>query len=134
MIEFNEKEIEFLNSLEGARISTSHDDIPHVKPVSFVLDKNTIIIATDYETRTYKNLKMNPNASVVIDIYKSGGHKAVVIQGKTEIIENGEVFKRLYDIFFEKFEWVRREPWKENEAPFLKIIPNNKVSWGLDTR
>lgn len=63
------------------------------------MDKNTIIIATDYETRTYKNLKMNPNASVVIDIYKSGGHKAVVIQGKTEIIENGEVFKRLYDIF-----------------------------------
>ncbi|MFB5632484.1 MAG: pyridoxamine 5'-phosphate oxidase family protein [Nitrosopumilus sp.] len=134
MTEFSEKEKEFLNSLEEARISTSHDDIPHVKPVSFVLDKNAIIIATDYETRTYKNLKTNLNTSVVIDIYKSGGHKAVLIQGKAEVVENGEEFKRLYDIFFEKFEWVRRDPWKENEAPFLKIIPNNKVSWGLNTK
>ncbi|MHA7734912.1 pyridoxamine 5'-phosphate oxidase family protein [Nitrosopumilus sp. S6] len=132
MIRFNEKEREFLKSLEEARIATSHDDIPHVKPVSFVLDENTIVIATDYETRTYKNLKTNTNVSVVIDIYKSGGHKAVLIQGKAEIIENGEEFKKLYKIFFEKFEWVRRDPWKENEAPFLKIIPLNKVSWGIN--
>ncbi|WP_428327024.1 pyridoxamine 5'-phosphate oxidase family protein [Nitrosopumilus sp.] len=134
MIEFNEKETEFLNSLEEARIATSHDDIPHVKPVSFVLNGNAIIIATDYETRTYKNLKINLNSSVIIDIYKSGGHKAILIQGTTEIIENGNEFKKLYDVFFEKFEWVRREPWKENEAPFLKIIPKNKISWGLDTK
>lgn len=134
MTEFSEKETEFLNSLEEARIATSHDDIPHVKPVSFVLEDDAIIVATDYETRTYKNLKVNPNSSVIIDIYKSGGHKAVLIQGKTEIIENGEEFKKLYSIFHEKFEWVRRDPWKENEAPFLKIIPNNKTSWGLDIR
>lgn len=134
MIEFNEKEIKFLNSLEEARIATSHDDIPHVKPVSFVLNENAIIIATDYKTRTYKNLKTNPNSSVIIDIYTSGGHKAVLIQGKTEIIENGDEFKKLYDMFFEKFEWVRREPWKENEAPFLKIIPKNKTNWGLDSK
>ena len=134
MIEFSEKEKEFLNSLEEARIATSHDDIPHVKPVSFVLENNAVIIATDYETRTYKNLKTNPNSSVIIDIYKSGGHKAVLVQGKTEIIENGEEFKKLYNIFYEKFEWVRRDPWEENEAPFLKIIPNNKISWGLDTK
>ncbi|AFS80954.1 pyridoxamine 5'-phosphate oxidase-like FMN-binding protein [Candidatus Nitrosopumilus koreensis AR1] len=134
MIEFTKKEREFLNLLEEARIATSHNDIPHVKPVSFILNENTIIIATDYETRTYLNLKTNPNASVVIDIYKSGGHKAVLIQGKTEIIEKGEEFKKLYNKFFEKFEWVRRDPWKENEAPFLKIIPKNKISWGLDEK
>ena len=134
MIEFNEKEIEFLNSLEEARIATSHDDIPHVKPVSFVLYDNAIIIATDYETRTYKNLKSNPNSSIIIDTYKPGGHTAVLIQGNTKIIENGEEFKKLYDVFFDKFEWVQRDPWKENEAPFLKIIPKNKISWGLDTK
>jgi nitroimidazol reductase NimA-like FMN-containing flavoprotein (pyridoxamine 5'-phosphate oxidase superfamily) len=134
LIEFSEKETEFLKSLEEARIATSHDDIPHVKPVSFVLENNAITIATDYETRTYKNLKRNPNTSVIIDIYKSGGHKAVLIQGKTEIIEDGEEFQKLYKIFHEKFEWVRRDPWKEKETPFLKIIPNKKVSWGLDTK
>jgi len=35
-------------------------------------------------------------------------------------------------MFSEKFTWVRNDPWKENEAPFLKIIVSNKVSWGLE--
>lgn len=132
MIEFNQKETEFLNSLEEARIATSHNDIPHVKPVSFVKIENSIVIATDYNTRTYSNIKLNQNVGIVIDVYKSGGHKAVCIQGKSEIIENGEEFKKFYDIFYQKFQWVRKDPWKENEAPFLKISPNTKISWGLD--
>jgi nitroimidazol reductase NimA-like FMN-containing flavoprotein (pyridoxamine 5'-phosphate oxidase superfamily) len=133
LTEFKNKEIEFLNSIEEARISTSHDDIPHVKPVSFVLVDNSIIIATDYETRTFQNLKSNPKVSLAIDIYKSGDHKAIVIQGISKIIENGPEFQKFYKIFYEKFQWVRKDPWKENEAPFLKIIPNNKVSWGINS-
>ena len=132
MIEFNKKEIEFLESLEEARIATSHDDIPHVKPVSFVYHYKTIVIATDYETRTFSNIKYNPNVSIVIDIYKPGNHKAICIQGKTEIIEKGSEFKKVYEIFYNKFEWVKKDPWKENEAPFLKILPHNKTSWGLN--
>ena len=131
MIEFNQKETKFLKELEEARISTSHDNIPHVKPVSFVFYNNTILVATDYNTRTFANIKSNPLTSIVIDIYKSGGHKAICIQGETKIIESGSEFKGFYDIFYKKFEWVRKDPWKENEAPFLRIIPNNKVSWGL---
>ena len=131
MTEFSQKEIEFLKKLEEARIATSHDNIPHVKPVSFVFVEGVIIIATDYKTRAYENIKLNPQAGVSIDIYKSGEHKAICIQGKVKVIEDGSEFEKLYDIFHKKFAWVRREPWKENEAPFLKIIPNNKASWGL---
>jgi nitroimidazol reductase NimA-like FMN-containing flavoprotein (pyridoxamine 5'-phosphate oxidase superfamily) len=129
---FNLKEIEFLNTLEEARIATSHNDIPHVKPVSFIKIDESIVIATDYNTRTYSNIKSNQNVGIVIDVYKSGEHKAICIQGKAEIIEKGEEFKKFYDIFYKKFQWVRKEPWKENEAPFLKIVPNTKISWGLD--
>ena len=132
MIKFNQKEVEFLELLEEARIATSHDDIPHVKPVSFVFLDNAVLVATDYNTRTFANLKSTPLTSIVIDVYKSGSHKAICIQGKTEIIENGLEFKKFYGMFFEKFEWVRKDPWKENEAPFLKITPKNKVSWGLN--
>jgi len=131
LIKFNDKETNFLKKLEEARIATSHDNIPHVKPVSFVFVDNSIIVATDYNTRTFNNIKTNSKTGIVIDIYKSGGHKAICIQGDTEIIETGSDFKRLYDIFYKKFAWVRKDPWKENEAPFLKIIPNNKTSWGL---
>ena len=119
MIRLSKPEEEFLQSLEEARIATSHNDVPHVKPVSYVLYGNSIFIATDYNTRSFKNLKSNPNIAVTIDRYKPGGHKAVCIQGTDEIIENGEDFKEIYKMFFDKFAWVRNEPWKENEAPFL---------------
>ena len=132
MTEFNQKEIDFLESLEEARIATSHDNIPHVKPVSFVFYNKVILVATDYNTRTYSNIKSNPNIGIVIDLYKSGNHKAVCIQGKTEIVESGVEFRKFYEIFYKKFEWVKKDPWGENEAPFLKIMPSNKVTWGLE--
>jgi len=132
VIKFSDKETKFLEAQEEARIATSHDDISHVKPVSFIFWKDLILVATDYKTRTFSNIKLNANTSIVIDIYKSGDHKAICIQGKSEIIEKGLEFREFYNIFYKKFQWVRKDPWKENEAPFLKIIPNNKVSWGLD--
>lgn len=125
-------EIKFLESLEEARLATSHQDIPHVKPVSFVLYQDFIFVATDYDTRTWKNIKENPKAAITIDVYKSGGHKAVCFQGKVEIIEKGEEFDNIYQIFHKKFKWVRDDPWKPGEAPFLKLIPQNKTSWGIN--
>jgi len=103
LIEFSKKEIEFLETLEEARIATSHNNIPHVKPVSFVYHKGEIIVATDYGTRTFTNIKINPNTAITIDVYKSGNHKAICIQGKSKIIEKGPEFKKFYDIFYKKF-------------------------------
>ena len=131
MIEFTEIEEKFLQSIEEARIATSHDDIPHVKPVSFIYHNGSIFVATDYHTRTFKNLKINPRAAITIDIYESGKHRAILIQGKVIILEKGDEFLQTYKIFEQKFAWVRNEPWKENEAPFLKIIATSKTSWGL---
>lgn len=131
MLEFTKIEEEFLQSIEEARIATSHKDIPHVKPVSFIFHDKIIFIATDYHTRTFKNAKINPKTSIVVDVYEPGKHKAVCIQGRIEILENGPEFLYIYKIFEKKFAWVRNEPWKENESPFLKIITTNKTSWGL---
>ena len=132
MLKCSDKEIKFLESLEEVRIATYHDYIPHVKPVSYIFYKDCIVVATDYKTRSFQNIKKNPNTGIVIDQYKPGEHKAICIQGETKIIESGSEFKELYDIFYKKFAWVRKDPWKEKEAPFLKIIPTSKVSWGLD--
>jgi len=130
-VTFTKKEIAFLKSLEECRMATSHDDIPHVKPVSFALYNNTIYIATDYDTRAFKNLKKNQKIAVSIDKYVPGSHKAVCIQGDVIILEKGKEFLEIYDVFYKKFEWVRNQSWKESEAPFIKIIPTNKSSWGL---
>lgn len=125
------KEKKFLESIEEARFATVNKNLPHVKPVSFIFTDDSFYIATDYKTRTYKNVKQNPKAAISVDVYKPGGHKAVLVQGEIKIIENGPEFKKIYAKFFEKFEWVRRDPWKEDEAPFLKLVPITKTSWGL---
>ena len=128
---FTTKEKKFLESIEEARFATTNKSMPHVKPVSFIFDDDSFYIATDYKTRTYKNVKQNPKAAISIDIYKPGGHKAVLVQGDIKIIENGTEFKKIYSKFFERFQWVRNDPWKEDEAPFLKLVPHTKTSWGL---
>lgn len=54
------------------------------------------------------------------------------VQGIADIIESGNEFKRLYKMFQERFEWVKRYPWKEGEAPFVRVTPTAKVSLGLN--
>ena len=129
---FNKKEEKFLLENEVCRLSTSHNDIPHITPVTYIYEKNFLFFATDYETRKYKNIKVNNKIAVAIDTYSSSvENKAVIIQGIADIIEGGREFRDLYRKFNKKFEWVRKDPWEEGEAPFIKIRVTKKLSWGL---
>ena len=67
-VKVTQKEYDFLSQNEVCRVSTSHDDIPHVVPVTYVYENENVIIVTDYRTRKYKNLKINKNISVVVDV------------------------------------------------------------------
>jgi nitroimidazol reductase NimA-like FMN-containing flavoprotein (pyridoxamine 5'-phosphate oxidase superfamily) len=131
MIKFTQKEIDFLQNNEACRIATAHDNIPHVVPVTYYFENGNFYIAIDFDTKKYSNLKKNNRAAITVDIY-SGKHKAVIVQGTTEFIEKGAEFQRLYETFYKRFSWVRENPWKEGEAPFVKISPKTKTSWGLN--
>lgn len=131
MIDFSNDEKRFIKSFEECRFATSHNNIPHVKPVSFLFTEGHIYIATDYETRSYKSILENPNVALSIDIYDPNNHRAILVQGKSEIIERGKEFRLIFKKFFDKFQWVRSDPWEEDEAPFIKIIPKTKISWGI---
>jgi len=131
MIKFTIKESKFLKENEGCRIATCTNDVPHIAPVSYYFEDGFFYFATDYDTKKYANLKKNNKIAISVDIYSPNKHKAVVVQGAVTFIEKGIQFKRLYEIFFKKFSWVREDPWKENEAPFVKITPKTKLSWGL---
>jgi len=131
-IKLSNKEIKFLQNNEICRVATSYNDIPHVVPVCYIFWKNCIFFATDYQTKKYKNILKNNRISIIIDVYdKTNGNKALVIQGLGSIIEKGEEFKNIYDIFEKKFTWVKKDPWKEHEAPFVKVHIKKKIEWGL---
>ncbi len=129
MVEFTEKEVIFINKSEICRLATCSDGVPHVVPVCYIFLDNHFYIATDYSTKKFKNISKNRNVSLVIDAYRP--NRAVMVEGIAEIVEKGEEFKRVYRLFYDRFTWVRRDPWGEGEAPFIKVMPKRKVSWGL---
>jgi uncharacterized protein len=130
-VTFTKAESEFLGRNEACRVATCHDNIPHVVPVSYVFEDGVFIFATDYETKKYENISKNNKVALAVDVYSSVGNKALCVQGIAELVEKGSEFARLYKMFHERFEWVRSDPWKEGEAPFVRVTPTRKASWGL---
>jgi uncharacterized protein len=127
---FSETEIRFLEQSELCRFATaSKKGEPHVVPVSYVWYEGSPYIVTDYGTRKLKNLRENPHAAILVDT--AGTQKLLLISGPVSIIEKGEEYRKLYKIFHARLDWVKRDPWKEGEAPFVRINPTFKVGWGL---
>ncbi|MFN4336083.1 MAG: pyridoxamine 5'-phosphate oxidase family protein [Candidatus Nitrosocaldus sp.] len=129
ILRFSTKELEFINKHEVCRLATCSDNKPHVVPVCYIFYNNHFYIATDYNTKKFRNIAKNRNISLVIDTYKP--NRAVMVEGIADIVEHGQEFGYIYRLFYERFEWVRREPWGEGEAPFIKVTAVKKVSWGL---
>jgi len=129
-VKFSKKEIQFLKQNELCRFATaSKKGEPHIVPVSYVFHEGFPYIVTDYGTKKLKNLKQNPHAAILVDT--AGTQKLLLISGSVAIIEKGEEYRNLYKIFYEKLDWVKRDPWKEGEAPFVRINPTFKAGWGL---
>jgi len=120
--------LEFLRSHELCRIATvSEKGQPHVVPVVYAIDGNDLIIAIDYGTKKLDNLRKNNKLALVVDDYKPNG--GVMIEGKAEVLERGKEYRRLLQILFDRFEFYRRNPWKEGESPILKVHSIKTVSW-----
>ncbi len=133
IVSLTKGEADFLEANEMCRFATaSGKGEPHVVPVSYIWDNDKAIIVTDYKTRKLKNLRENPHAAILVDM--DATQKLLLLSGPVEIIEKGEEYKRLYKLFHSKLAWVRRDPWKEGEAPFVKITPSFKAGWGLSSR
>ncbi len=130
-VSFSRIEIQFLRSNEICRVATCKNNLPHVTPVSYIFNDGKFYFATDYNTVKYANLKKNNRISLVVDTFENNKNSAIVIMGITISIQRGKKFENLYDLFYDRFEWVREDPWKQGEAPFVMVIPKSKVSWGI---
>jgi nitroimidazol reductase NimA-like FMN-containing flavoprotein (pyridoxamine 5'-phosphate oxidase superfamily) len=130
-VSFSRNEIQFLRSNEICRVATCKNNLPHVTPVSYIFNDGKFYFATDYNTVKYANLKKNNRISLVVDTVQNNKNIAIVTMGIAKLIHSRKKFENLYDLFYDRFEWVRQDPWKEGEAPFVMVIPKSKVSWGI---
>jgi uncharacterized protein len=130
---FKRKELTYLKSNELCRFATaSKDGTPQVTPVIYALVGYHPVIATDYGTRKLKNIKENPKVCLLIDDYRvNHPNRGLMIQGDCEIFERGKEYLRLLKVLFDRFEFYRKNPWREGDSPILKVNPKKAVSWGL---
>ena len=122
------KQLDFLKTHELCRLATASKDArPHVVPVIYAVDGETLVVAVDYGTKKLKNLRENPQVAIVVDEYRLNG--GIMVEGDCEIFERGEEYLRLLQVLFDRFVYYRNNPWGEGESPILKIRPTKAVMW-----
>ena len=79
----------FLDGAHIARLATAdREGRPHVVPVWYAWDGESIWISSYSSTRKFNNLKDNRNVSVVIDVTGGEGEtKAVLFEGKATLVK-----------------------------------------------
>lgn len=106
-ISMSKEEIEtFLSVPRMARMATTGSNgKPHLVPVWYYYDGTNILVTATKGTKRAKNVKYNPNVSIVIDIVEGKAEdisylnaKAVVIEGEAEIRDDtdGSFAKKMY--------------------------------------
>lgn len=130
MAMLNASERRFVEANELCRLATTDENSqPHVVPVAYIYYNNKFYIATDLDTRKLANIRRNNKVALVID--KTNPNRAVMVQGLATILLRGEEYRTVYKIFYDRFAWVRRDPWQEGEAALIAVEPLKVVSWGL---
>ncbi len=121
-------QLKFLKAHEVCRFATASKDAkPHVVPVIYAMDRENVVIAVDYGTKKLGNLRENKKVALVVDDYRP--NHAVMVEGDCEILEKGKEYLRLLQVLFDRFDYYRKNPWKEGESPILKVKPSKAVSW-----
>ncbi len=128
MAAFTPQQRKFLSSHELCRFATASKDArPHVVPVIYTLDGDDVVIAIDYKTKKWNNLRENSRVALVVDEYRP--NRGLMVEGDAEIFERGKEYLRLLNVLFDKFTFYRNDPWGEGESPILKVRPTKCVMW-----
>ncbi len=75
--------------------SVRPDGRPHVVPVWFLLDGNSILTFSQPENQKVRNLRQNPNVMLALDDTHGGGD-VVMIEGRAELVDDPSVTAAMY--------------------------------------
>ncbi len=134
MPSLTQDEIEiFLSQHRFARLGTINEDgTIHLAPIYFKYDKSEFILGTQNASRRVRNIKQNPNVTLLIDD-TNPPYKAVLVYGKAVLDYDNVIQKRT--AIFEQFE-TKEEAIQSAEgicnkwsSVVIRIKPNRIVSF-----
>ncbi len=115
-----------------ARLATvGADGRPHVVPICFALDGDTLVSAVDEKPKSTRrlrrlaNIEANPWVEVVIDHWDEDWSRLwwVRLAGRAEIVERDE---RALELLQAKYEQYRRRP---PAGPFIVVSIESRSEW-----
>lgn len=102
-----------------ARLATiDPDGRPHLVPIVFTLDGDTLYTAVDAKRkrsgrlRRIENARERPDVTVLVDHYDDDWRRLwwVRLRGRARVLDGGEEADRAIQLLAEKYEQYRREP------------------------
>jgi len=118
-----------------ARLATVRaDGRPHVVPVCFALDGDTIVSVVDAKPKRttslvrLDNVRVHAQASLLVDHYEDDWRRLwwVRADGVAEVVESGPVHARAVDLLAQKYEQYRTT---RPTAAVIVIEVTNLASW-----
>ena len=127
----------FLSQPILARLATVHNDRPHVTPIWYAWDGNSIWMETHPKYLKVRNLEKNPNCALTIDCAQGGLRiKGVIMEGVAELIDQPEdlvmgIVRQIYIRYMGEESLVASTPKQMYDGPhvLIKLAPEKIISW-----
>ncbi len=122
-----------------ARLATVRPDgHPHVVPITYAIDGDTIVTAVDHKPKTttrlqrVKNIEAHPEVSLVIDNYDDDWSRLwwVRADGSASIVNGGAGRERAIQWLVDKYQGYRGQPPR---GPLIIVEVQRWTSWSSGT-
>jgi len=122
----------------GARVArlatTDPDGRPHLVPIVFALEGDTLYSAVDRKPkrstklRRIENARVRPDVTVLVDHYEDDWSRLwwIRLRGRARVLDEGEERERALELLAEKYPQYRREP---PEGPVLAVDVTDVRTW-----
>jgi PPOX class probable F420-dependent enzyme len=115
----------------GRLATIDPDGRPHLVPIVFVLDEDTLYSAVDAKPkrsrrlRRIENARARPDVTVLVDRYEDDWSRLwwVRLRARARVLDGGDEAERALGLLREKYEQYRREP------PGLPVLALDVVEW-----
>jgi PPOX class probable F420-dependent enzyme len=131
-----------LTAARVARLATTDPDgRPHLVPIVFAVDGDTLYSAVDHKPkrsrtlRRIENARARPDVTVLVDHYEEDWRRLwwIRVRGRARVLDDGEEHEQALSLLAEKYEQYRSQP---PDGPVLAVDITEVRDWraaGPDT-
>ncbi|AFU59522.1 hypothetical protein Ngar_c26000 [Candidatus Nitrososphaera gargensis Ga9.2] len=136
MLKLEDKDVQFLNSMNVARLATIDNErnAPHVVPIIYAFDnKNSKFYLTTFKgTKKLRNMQQNKSISIVVDEYSKSAKKGIMFRGRAEVINpNTNEFRHAVKLLTDKLAYYKKNPISPDKSEVISIALISNSKWEL---